>query len=185
MLIGSTFAFAERAVLDAPLKKEYYSKGSAYKSFYQTGKIVDSYSMICDMGQAIPDAKKDNWYVNMPIEGLKLELRARAARIDAKNNIRPLGFVVVTKNGDALITFSPIGEYKDGGWEGDEFNFWSGTDTDITVYSERFGLSGYAHFDLLDGNGFFYKSSSSDNPDYFLSNCKKIRKINLPVYDWK
>jgi len=175
----------EIAVLNKPLKKSYKLAGSDYNEFYQTGKFADSYSMICDMGQAVQDPKKPDWYVNKPIQGLKLELRARAAFISFSEQVKPMGFVVVTKNSDTLITFKPLGDIVDGEWDGDVFSSWSGTETEIKVYSERFGKSGYAYFDLLDGNGFFYKSANRESPDYFLSDCKRIKKEKLPVYDWK
>ncbi|MEJ1370896.1 MAG: hypothetical protein RPU94_04285 [Candidatus Sedimenticola sp. (ex Thyasira tokunagai)] len=177
--------YAEMAIPNAPLKKEYKLNGTGYKWFSQTGEIVTSYSIICNMGQALPDPNRENWYINKPISGLKLELRARAARRDYNNSIRPLGFVVVTKNKEVLITFSPLGDYVKGLWEGDTFNSWSGSSTEIEVFSERYGRKGYASFDLLDGNGFFYKSSNRESPNYFLSECKRIKKSGLPVYGWK
>jgi hypothetical protein len=167
------------------LKRSYKLDGLGYKEFYQTGKNADSYSMICDMGQAIHDPKRTDWYTNKPIRGLKLELRARAAFVSVTSQIKPMGFVVVTKNSDVLIIFKPVGNYENGVWDGDVFNSWSATETDIDVYSERFGKSGYAHFDLMDGNGFFYKSDGRKQPDSFLSNCRRIKKEKLPVYDWK
>jgi hypothetical protein len=140
--------------------------------------------MVCDMGQAIPDSEKENWYTNKPVQGLKLELRARAV-IKSLGEYSPSGFVVVNKSGEDLIVFNPLGEYENGHWEGDVFNSWDGVDTEIEVFSERFGASGYAHFDLLSGNGFYYKTVHRNQPDYFLSNCRKIRKVGLPVYGWK
>jgi hypothetical protein len=186
LICGSqTSGAGEIAGLNEQLKNSYKLDGSGYKEFYQTGKLVDSFSMICNMGQAIPNSDKSNWYTNKPIQGLKLELRARVAFVSANKQAHPMGFVVVTKNSDDLITFKPIGDYENGVWDGDVFNSWSGTGTNIEVYSERFGKSGYAHFDLMDGNGFFYKSHSREQPDYFLSGCKRIKKEKLPVYDWK
>ena len=175
----------EIADINEPLKSSYKLDGLGYKEFYQTGQYADSFSMICDMGQAIPDPKRSDWYTNRPIRGLKLELRARAAFVDFENQIKPIGFVVVTKNSDVLIKFKPVGDYEKGKWDGDVFNSWSGTNTDIQVFSERFGRRGYAHFDLMDGNGFFYKSDSRKQPDYFLYECKRIKKEKLPIYDWK
>lgn len=178
-------AAGEIADLNAPLKQSYMLDGLGYKEFYQTGKNANSFSMICDMGHAIPNPQRPDWYTNKPISGLKLELRARAAFVSANNQIKPMGFVVVTKNGDVLKTFKPIGGYENGEWDGDVFSSWSGTETDIAVYSERFGKSGYAHFDLMDGNGFFYKSDGRKQPDYFLSDCRRIKKEQLPLYDWR
>ncbi|MGY5453515.1 hypothetical protein ACVFI8_21610 [Agarivorans sp. MS3-6] len=186
LICGSQIAVAgEIASLNEPLKKSYRLDGLGYTEFYKTGEYFDSFSMICDMGQAIPDPERSDWYTNKPIRGLKLELRARAVFVSAGNQVKPMGFVVVTKSSDVLITFKPLGDYENGVWDGDVFNFWSGTETDIKVYSERFGKSGYAHFDLMDGNGFFYKSDSRKQPDYFLSDCRRIKKQKLPVYDWK
>ena len=177
--------YAEKAILGEPLKKEYKLNGSGFKLLSQTGEFVSSYSMICEMGQALPDPNREYWYLNKPIPELRLELRARAARRDQHNSIRPFGFVVVTKNKEVLFTFSPVGDYVNGSWDGDTFNSWSGSSAEIKVFNERFGRKGYAHFDLLDGNGFFYKSDSRENPDYFLSRCKRIKKSRLPVYEWK
>ncbi|WP_394147557.1 hypothetical protein [Shewanella atlantica] len=186
LILGYQAAVAgEIASFEGPLKKSYKLAGSDYSEFYQTGKFADSYSMICNMGQAIQDPKRPDWYTNKPIQGLKLELRARAALINFSNQVKPMGFVVVTKNSDILINFKPLGDNVGGEWDGDVFSSWAGTETDIKVYSERFGKSGYAHFDLLDGNGFFYKSANRESPDYFLSDCKRIKKEKLPVYDWK
>lgn len=186
LLIGSSKAVdaGEIAALNEPLKSSYKLDG-AYKEFYQTGNYADSFSMICDMGQAIPDSRRPDWYTNTPIRGLKFELRARAAFISSNKQVKPMGFVVVTKDRDVFITFKPLGDYENGVWDGDVFSSWSGSSTDIQVYSERFGKSGYAHFDLMSGNGFFYKSGSSKEPEYFLSNCKRIKKEQLPVFDWK
>ena len=175
----------EVAELHNPSKKSYKLAGTNYNELYQTGKFADSYSMICNMGQALQDPKKPDWYINKPIQGLKFELRARAAFIDFNKQVKPMGFVLVTKNNDTLITFKPLGDIVESKWDGDVFSSWSGTETDIKVYSERFGKSGYAYFDLLDGNGFFYKSDKRESPDYFLSDCKRIKKEKLPVYDWK
>jgi len=175
----------EIAIPGEALKESYKLDGPGYKFFYKTGKYADSFSILCEMGQAIPDPKRPNWYNKKPIPGLRFELRARAAILDIDNSIKPMGFIMVTKNGDTLITFKPIGGYENGKWDGDVLSSWSGTETDIRVYSERFGRSGHAYFDLLDGSGFFYKSDRSKTPDYFLSNCRRIRKKNLPVYDWK
>jgi hypothetical protein len=180
-----TAAAGEIAVFGEPMKNSYKLDGLGYTEFFQTGKFVDSFSMVCDMGQAIPDPRRHKWFDNKPIPGLKLELRARAAIIDTNNLVKPMGFVVVTKSEEVLVTFKPLGEYENGKWDGDVLNSWSGVDTNIEVFSELFGKSGYAHFDLLDGNGFFYKSDNRKSPDYFLSNCKRIKKEDIPVYDWR
>lgn len=157
VLFAQVVCAGEIAVPGEPLKKSYKLE-SGYKEFYQTGKFADGYSMICDMGQAIPDPKRENWYNNKPIRGLQLELRARAAFTAAiTEETKSMGFVVVVKGSDELIVFKPLGDYSSGSWDGDVFSSWSNTATDIEVYSERFGSSGYAHFDLLDGQGFFLK----------------------------
>ena len=54
-----------------------------------------------------------------------------------------------------------------------------------TFYNAGLFVARYAHFHLIDGNGFFYKSDNRKQPDYFLSDCSRIRKEKLPVYDWK
>jgi len=185
IILSSQANAGEIAKLNKPLKDSYKLSGLGYKEFYRTGSFADSYSMVCDMGKAIPDPKQEDWYTNQPIKGLKLELRARAVIKGVSNEIKPMGFVVVSKNDDILITFKPVGNIENGVWHGDVFNSWSGTGTDIEVYSERFGAKGFAYFDLMDGNGFFYKKGRGSSPNYFLSDCKRIRKEKLPVYDWR
>lgn len=184
LVLLSKPAVSQIAVPGESLKKEYQLEGT-YDKFYQTGETIDSYSMLCDMGQALPDPKRENWYKNKPIPGLKLELQARAAFKSYDGNYKPMGFVVITKDDEILTAFKPLGDYIDGQWEGDVFNTWSGVNSDIEVFSERSGRKGYAYFDLMSGNGFYYKSNKSEEPDYFLSNCRKIKKEMLPVYDWK
>lgn len=185
LLWFSEIAIAEMAILGESLKKQYRFEGAAAGVDYQTGETADSFSMICDMGQAIPDSKKEgDWYINKPVSSLKLELRARIVSKRFNNAIVPHGFVVITKNGEVLKVFKPLGDYNNGRWEGDVFSVW-GTGPDIAVWSERLGESGYAKFDLLSGNGFYYKSLSRVEPDYFLSNCRRIKKIGLPVYKTK
>jgi len=170
------------AILGEPIKKQYLLEGYIPAKLIQTGETAISFSIICDMGQAIPDPKKETWYLNAPVPGLKLELRARAILKLHDNTYNPLGFVVITKNGETLKVFKPLGDYVKGQWDGDAFNSWSGTDTDIRVFSEYSGKSGHAYFDLMDGNGFYFKSNKRDDPDYFLSKCRKIKKTGLPVY---
>lgn len=183
---ASEMAFAQMAVLGEPLKKQYKFPAEEGSVFYQSGEVVDSYSMTCDMGQALPNPTRgDNWYSNKPIPGLKFELRARAAIKNLAGVIEPAGFIVITKNGEVLKVFRPLGDFTPGYWDGDTFNTWSGTDTDIGVYSERFGADGYAHFDLLSGQGLYYKKRSAANPEYFLYGCRRIKKTGLPVYTWK
>ena len=186
VLMASDLAIAQMAALGEPLKESYQLYGQGYEYFYNTYNKVDSYSIICDMGQAIPDKSlEQKWYTNKPIPGLRLELRARLAVENSDGTFSPMGFIVIVKSGDVLKVFKPIGDFKEGEWSGDAFNSWSGTSTDIEVFSERFGVDGYASFDLIDGMGFYYKSRDQDEPSYFLSNCRRIKKIGLPVYDWK
>ena len=177
---------AEVADIGVSLKKAYVVNNS-FTSFYQTGKYADSYSMICEMAQAIPDPTNNDKYISKPTLGLKLELRARATYIESITGIvRPIGFVVaVEESGETLISFTPLGKNVNGLWDGDVFNSWNGTSTKINVYSGDQEKKAYAHFDLHDGTGLFYKTSSRTHPDYFLSKCERILKKNLPVYEWK
>ena len=182
--------FAEFAVWGEPLKKSYSFHGGGYSAFYQTGKVADSYSMKCDMGNAVPDAERKNWYIENPLYGLRLELKAQVAivgKLKDKPTI-PMGFVLIKKNEAVLTQFLPIGHYINSKWEGSIFNVWSGIETDISViFSGRDGSKGLAHFDLLSGLGFLYKPGNfgGRRPDFFLSNCSKVGETNLPVYDWK
>lgn len=173
----------EVAIMGESLKEKYELDNGMY--LLKTKRLVDSYSYICDMGQALKDDERENWYINKPIKGLKLELRARAALINHADYIKPMGFVVITKDNDVLITFSPVGDFVDGKWEGDAFNSWLADEGELKVYNERFGSKGFAKFDLLSGNGFYYKSKVNKEPDYFLSDCTRIKKTNLPLYDFK
>ncbi|MFC3194306.1 hypothetical protein ACFODZ_08650 [Marinicella sediminis] len=185
LLISNNSYSGEYAQIHEPIKKEYkQSLLDGIKSTYkQTGEFKDSFSMICDMGEAIEIEEKEGWYSNNPVPGLKLELRARAVTKMGETSFKASGFVVVTKNGDDLIVFKPIGNLENGVWNGDVFNSWDESATEIEVRSGRFGNDGYASFDLLDGKGFFYRNNNPD-PEYFLFNCKRIKKTGLPVYDW-
>lgn len=185
-LMSSSLLAHEIASLNEPLKDTYKLDGEGvFKEFYKTSEKADSYSITCDMGQAIPDQHKKGWYNNKPTPGLKLELRARAVFMNSLDEYSAMGFAVITKNDDVLYTFKPLGQYVRGKWDGDIFASWRPYKADIEVHSELLGASGYAHLDLMDGNGFFYKSKENENPDYFLSSCKRIPKKDLPVYDWR
>lgn len=185
LLVVLSPSFAEIAIHNEPLKSVFKLQG-AYDEFYDTGKRVDAYSFICNMGKAIPDVKKENWYLNKPVNGLRFELRARAAfnTDTAVSGYKAMGFVVVTKNSEVLKVFKPLGEFVSGDWNGDTFISWDYGSSDISVCSEYHCYGGYAYFDILSGNGFYYKSKGGE-PDYFLSGCKRIKKTNLPVYDWR
>jgi len=172
------------AVYGEPLK-DSYQLSSGFSEFYNTGKKAVGYSIYCDMGQAIPKSENEDWFSNKPIEGLRLKLHAVAVMESAFGSLKSLGFVTVTKGTDDLIIFKPLGDFVDGKWDGDTFNSWSNESTDIKVFNERYGRKGYAEFDLLSGNGFFYKGQERKEPDYFLSNCERTPVENLPVYDWK
>lgn len=175
-------AGAEYAKVDEPLKKVYQLHGDYTGTFEQTGEAADGFSVVCDMGQAIPDKKHgDDWYVNRPIPGATFELRARIM-FSGTNGLKPGGFVVIVKNGEILKVFRPLGEMQGDVWNGDQFNTW-GYDTDIEVFNERFGAKGYAKINLIKGAG-FYHNAHGEPPEYFLSNCRKIKKSGLPVYDW-
>jgi hypothetical protein len=185
LVVSSNSQSGEYALIHEPLKKEYKLSilSGIESTFKQTGELRNSYSMSCDMGEAIEVPDKEGWYSNNPVLGLKLELRARAVTQTHEKKFKPSGFVVVTKNGDDLIVFKPIGNFENGVWNGDVFNSWDESATKIEVRSGRFGKDGQASFDLLDGKGFFYRNLNPD-PEYFLFNCKRINKADLPVYNW-
>ena len=180
------FAEAELPSYDDPLKDKYvsYVGDNKFSEFFNTGEMGKGYSVVCDMGNAIPIPDKKGWYSNQPIYNLKFELRAKLL-LNQKSGLRPSGFVLLTKKGVVLDSFKPIGDMLDGKWDGDHFNSWASEGTDIEVFSERFGKSGYAHFDLLEGNGFYYKQRDNKEADFFLSNCTKRVNKNLPIYDWR
>lgn len=180
-ILYSCISSAEIAVEGEPLKDSYRSEGTFPAEMIKTTETADSYSLICDIGQAIPNKSRgESWYINKPIPGLRLELRARLVSTSGST----MGFTVITKNGEVLSRFKPLGDNVLGKWEGDVFSSWDATGTDIEVASERFGRSGLAQFDLISGNGFFYKKGESQDPDYFLSNCHRIKKPGLPIYNW-
>lgn len=185
-LFSSNAVSAELPVQGEPLKKIYrdtYLEGM-YVELYQTGKSTDSFSFICNMGQALPDTKKEGWYENKTIPGLSLELRARLVKESSDNIYSTSGFVVVTKNREILKTFKPLGEYINGEWDGDFFNSWSRNGTKIEAFDGISGKDGYVSFDLLEGMGFYYKSRY-DKPRFFLSNCRRIKKKGLPIYKFR
>lgn len=177
---------AELPIHGQPLKSVYrdiYYEGM-YVDFFDTGKTLDSYSHICAMGQAIPQAGKEGWYVNEPIPGAKLELRARLVYKVSDKTYKSAGFVVITKNGEVFKTFKPLGDYENGVWDGDFFNTWSHSGAELVVFNGRSGKDGYASFDLIDGNG-FYRNTQFSDPSYFLSECRRIKRKGLPVYEYR
>jgi len=172
----------EIASFNEPLKSEYIFTKPGSGRLYRTEQTFDSYSIICAVGQAIPDNHREGWYVNKPIAGLSFEMRARLA-IDTWDGLKPAGFAVFVKNGEILKMLNPLGEYENGEWNGDVFSTWSHSSSDIVIISESLGRTEIGEIDLLDGNGLFYKSDIATTPDYFLSGCRRIAKNELPVYD--
>ena len=174
----------EFAIYGEPIKKSYTT---SYGLFLQTGEKADSVDIICNMGQAIPDPEKEEWFINRPIDGLTFELRSVAVFDGMLEKNKAAGFALVVKNEEVLKTFRPIGNYKNfsnATWEGDVFNAWSTADTDIKVFSERFGDNGFAELDLISGNGFYYKKQFQKEPAYFLSACTRSKVLSVPKYDW-
>ncbi len=171
------------------LDKEYKPLFDDYIQ-YHTGEYADSYSMICEMGQAIPVKGRYRnspiTYNYIPIVGLRLELIARLADKSVGNKLRSCGFVVVTENQEALLTFNQSGDYSDNErWNWDNFICWYPKKEYIRVQSMRHNQGGYAsaYFDLRDGNGFYYKTKDNSKPDYRLYGCRKVLAQKLPVYD--
>lgn len=165
-----------------PLKDDY--PFSTTGKFYHTGEVADVFNITCDMGQAMPSTERENWYVNRPVAGLKLALQARAALRQYDGTVKAIGHVAVIKNGDPLKVFDPIGEWRSGEWEGDLLNSWPVDQPEIRLFSQRYGAKGYAHFNLMDGMGFYYDYRDQEEPAYFLSNCRRSKKPRMPVYDW-
>lgn len=163
--------------------KESYSSTVAGR-FYHNGHYADGISVICEMGQAVPSTEREDWYVNRPIAGLQLELRARAAIQYENGTVKSLGHIVIVKNGDVLKVFEPIGDWDSGEWDGDLLNSWPINQPEIRVFSQRHGRTGYAHFNLMDGMGFYYEYRQQTEPAYFLNDCRRIKKTDLPIYDW-
>jgi len=171
------------ATLGEPLKEQYIVLDGV---FYKTDKSDIAYSMSCDMGEANPNPEKDGWYINSPIKGLTLELEAIGSIQSNAKRYKSIGFVKVVKNGDVLKVFKPLGNYEsDGTWDGDIFNSWSSTETEIELKSERHGNDGFAYFDLMKGTGWYYKNKTQEAPNFMLTNCSRSMISELPVYDWK
>jgi hypothetical protein len=187
LMVGD--ALAEKAVFGQPLKKEYVYHGSDGEPVgftKQTGATADGFSVICDMGQAMPSLSRDGWYENKPIPGLRLEFRARAAKRHRSEYfgwdlIGSAGFVVVTKNNEVIKVFNPNGKHVGKVWTGDALHEWGAAEgTDLDAFDGSSGT--WARFDFMDGMGFYYEQGNS-KPKYFLSNCRKIKKANLPIYE--
>lgn len=171
-------AVSEQAVFGEELKSRYSSSGSIYKNRYlvDIGENSFAYSFTCNMGEAIKDEAREDWYTNRPVDGLKLELRARAIiRHDLRGDMA-LGFVAIRKHADDLKIFKPDINYA--------FSIWDINNTYLTISGARLEGESSIYFDLLDGKGFYYRNLNSDDPDYFLSKCKRIKKEGLPVYEY-
>ena len=150
-----------------PLKKEYFidelfnyrtTEFYAYR-YTRTASNMNGFSVICDMGQAIPDAENESWFKNNPILGLSLELRARAViahSYDSDQFFYNVGFVVIVKNGEVMKSFDPPESWF--------LPWWTQSSTDISISNWKYGTKEDSlKFDLLSGNGFYYKEFS-DTP---------------------
>lgn len=183
LLAGAAIAQAVEPIPYGEQLKEAYPFSSTGK-FYHTGEAADVFDITCDMGQAMPSTERENWYVNRPIAGLRLELKARAALRHYDGTVKAMGHVAVIKNGDPLKVFDPIGEWTSGEWDGDLLSSWPIDKPEVRLFSQRYGAKGYAHFNLMDGMGFYYNYRDQEEPAYFLSDCRRTKKSGMPVYDW-
>jgi hypothetical protein len=172
------------AIEIAPLRHEYvtgelnlFEKKFIYR-FTKTDLTEDGFSVICNMGFAIPDDEKEGWYSDKPIAGFQLELRARAIinRFPGtEGDFVNAGYVVLARNGEIVKSLDPT--------KRSFLLTWSNSGPAIYVaHGSLDGAIGSLSFDLLSGNGFYYKDES-EKPDYFLSECRKIVKPNLPLYE--
>ena len=79
-LISLSVASSEKPTPDKPqaynepIKPEYRL---GYAKFVKTDQTGDGYSVICDVGQALPNPSREGWYTNKQIYGLTFELRGR------------------------------------------------------------------------------------------------------------
>lgn len=175
-------AISQVAKLGEPLKEAYLAGANNPSLFIATGEYGDGYSYICDMGQAIPDKDRKDWYINNPIRGLRLEMRARLL-CKSPEGLDSCGFIVITKGEEVFTTFHPQGKYVHNMWEGAIFTGWNNGDTNVYFSGGHDGYDGLGGFDILTGKGFLYRTNNSE-PEYFLSNCQRIKKENLPIYKW-
>lgn len=168
----------------------------------QTGEASDAQSIVCDMGRAIEQSRNEEEgtanYSNAPIEGLKLELRARATLKQPKltdfskktmefpTEIIAMGYIVIVKNQEDIKVL-PIGHYEDGNWMGDVLHSWPARDTDISVGRSNRHNWGVADIDLTQSKGLYhdFTALSGETDVYFLSNCQTVMSVALPVYEYE
>lgn len=178
--------------LDQPLKDQYElyygliqapagSPGTPV--LRKTGDVGTAPSFICDVGKPIPTGKRKFEYYFRPIEGLTLELRARAIKRSGASELRAMGWVVFVKNGQVIKTFDPAGQMSDGRWKGNILNSWAIDETKISVGNGLEAEKGLVLFDVMDGQGFHFDDPTSPVPSWQLQDCRRIQKQALPIYE--
>ncbi len=176
---------SSNAIEIEPLKSVYHSRQLSDVSsndkyvyrFTRTRLSETGFSVICDMGKAVPDSEDEDAYSNQPMPGLRIELRARAMvrhSYDGEPLYYNTGFVVVVKDGAVTKSFDPPKPWF--------LPWWSNSKNDIYLRDwPPTGKADSLNFDLLSGNGLYHKDGST-KASHFLSNCRKITKQKLPVY---
>jgi hypothetical protein len=194
MIVLSNSVGAVPIELEEKLKEEYdlyhgiiiASPGSLGTAVMrQTGTFGSAPSAICNVGKAIPSEAGNDYYYNQPIEGLRLELRARAIMQPRNGNSTAMGWVVFEKNGEIIKVFEPVGEMEEGRWKGNLLSSWSTEKSTISVWNGLNGVGGRLAFDLMTGQGFYFDRPNTDVPSFFLYDCRKIQKQGLPIYQIK
>jgi hypothetical protein len=173
LLIYSTAVFPnDIAIYGDELKSQYNSHPNML--LFQTTKKASGVAIKCQLqktnGISIPEA----FFIMEPL-----------ATLEVYEGVKSIGFAYIKKFNDPVLIMKPIGNFSDGIWFGDVFSSWENNDIEYTVYSERAGASGIAHFDIIEGDGFYAKSIFNSAPDFSLINCRRRKVDNLPLYDFK
>jgi hypothetical protein len=173
LLAYSTLVFSnDVAIYGEELKPQYNTTPNMLLA--QTGEKAPGVSIRCQLikinGNLIPEA----YFVMEPLATLELY-----------EGVKSMGFAYIEKYNEPVLLMRPIGNLSNGEWIGDVFSSWENNDIEYTVYSERGGASGIAHFNLIEGDGFYTKSFYNTSPDYGLRNCKRSKIDNLPLYEFK
>lgn len=181
----ASWAPGSSAIEIAPLKKQYVTQQLSDPSvnhkyvyrFTRTNASADGFSVICDMRETTPGAEGEGEVNKKYRQGLRLELRARAMVthvVDGQHYFYNTGFVVLVSAGVVMKSFNPPKPWF--------LPWWSNSETEI--YLRDWSDSAKAdslRFDFLSGNGYYYEAGAG-NPGYTLFRCRKISKLNLPVY---
>lgn len=173
LLTYSTVVFSnDIAVYGEELKPQYNSYPNML--LFQTAKKASGVAIRCKLKKANGGSIPEAYFIMEPV-----------ATLDDYEGVKSIGFAYIEKFNDPVLIMKPIGNFSNGIWLGDVFSSWENDNIEYTVYSERGGASGIAHFDIIEGDGFYAKSFFNSSPDFSLVNCKRSKVNNLPLYDFK